>query len=81
VTLDLSEAQLAPEGAVVDATSAFGAIDVLVPAGWRVSVGGADVFGGFDDETQGDGVEMAAGPELRVRGTTVFGGVTVKHPS
>ena len=81
VTLDLSEAQLAPEGAVVDAMSAFGEIEVLVPAGWRVSVAGNRVFGGFHDETGGGSVEMAVGPEMQVRGTAVFGGVTVKHPS
>jgi predicted membrane protein len=81
VTLDLSEAQLAPEGAVVDTMAAFGGIDVLVPAGWRVSVGGVPIFGGFDDKTRGAGVEMASGPELRVKGTALFGGVAVKHPS
>ncbi len=81
VTLDLSQAQLAPEGAVIDATSAFGGIDVLVPPGWRVTVEGNHVVGGFDDQTRSDPVETSAGPELRVRGTAVFGDVTVKHPS
>jgi predicted membrane protein len=81
VTLDLTGAQLAPEGAVVDTMAAFGGIEILVPPGWRVSVAGVPIFGGFDDKTREAGVHAAAGPELRVKGTALFGGVTVKHPT
>ena len=79
VTLDLSEARLAPEGAVIDAMSAFGEIAVVVPEGWRVTVDDTNV--GTDLEEPQEAVETATGPELRVRRTGVFGGVTVTRRS
>lgn len=79
VTLDLLGAQLAPEGAVVDAMSVFGEIRILVPPGWRVAVEGTPVGGSI--KNKGRGVGTADGPELRVRATAVFGEVKVKRPS
>jgi hypothetical protein len=79
VTLDLREAHLAPEGAVVDAMSAFGEIRILVPPGWRVAIEGTPVGGSIKNKR--GGVETADGPELRVRATAVFGEVKVKRPS
>jgi len=79
VTLDLLQAQLAPEGAVVDAMSVFGEIRILVPSDWRVAVGGTPVGGSI--KNKGRGTAPADGPELRVNATAVFGEVKVKRPS
>jgi predicted membrane protein len=79
VTLDLLDARLAPEGAVVDAMSVLGEIRILVPPDWRVAVDGTPVGGRI--RNRGGRAGTADGPELRVRATAVFGEVKVKRPT
>ena len=52
-TLDMREAHLDP-GASVDALAVFGGVDVIVPEGWRVQLGGLPIFGGYEDKTRED---------------------------
>jgi Cell wall-active antibiotics response 4TMS YvqF len=77
-TLDLRQAHI-DDRATVDAFALFGGVDVLVPKGWRVSVSGLPIFGGYDDKTveQIDLPEDA--PVLTVNATAVFGGVGVAN--
>jgi predicted membrane protein len=77
VTLDLRQAKLAPDGADVDVMTAFGGAQILVPTGWLVLFSGIPIFGSFDDRTSHTGDE--AGPQLRIRGTAMFGGVEAKN--
>lgn len=76
-TLDMRDAQLDP-GATVDALALFGGVDVIVPPGWRVELGGLPIFGGYDDKTAGSVVPPDA-PVLKVAATAIFGGVDVKN--
>jgi predicted membrane protein len=77
VTLDLRHAKLAPEGADVDVMTAFGGAQIIVPEGWQVLFSGVPIFGGFEDKTSHTGGET--GPQLRIRGTAIFGGVEAKN--
>lgn len=77
-TLDLREAHIDQE-ASVDALALFGGVDVVVPKGWRVALGGTPIFGGFEDKTTGDGEVPADAPKLTVHATAIFGGVDVKN--
>lgn len=77
VTLDLRQAKLAPEGADVDVMTAFGGAQVIVPVGWPVSFSGIPIFGSFEDKTSHGGAE--GGPQLRIKGTAMFGGVEAKN--
>lgn len=77
-TLDLRKAKLAPDGAVVEVTSAFGGANILVPSGWEVVTNGVPIFGGFNNKTANDEVPEGA-PKLVVGGTVLFGGVEIKH--
>ena len=79
VTLDLRGADLAPEGASINATAAFGGIEILVPRGWRISVRSTPIFGGVEDETDHTIRPPDDAPTLRIDAVTVFGGVDVKH--
>lgn len=79
ITLDLREARPAAGGASVNATVAFGGIDVLVPKGWRVTVKCVPIFGGVDDKTDRSDPLPADAPVLHIDAVTVFGGVSVKH--
>jgi hypothetical protein len=77
-TLDMREARLDP-GATVDALALFGGVDVIVPQGWRVDLGGLPIFGGYDDKTTAAGDLSPDAPVLRVAATAIFGGVDVKN--
>lgn len=79
ITLDLRDAELAPEGASINATAACGGIDILVPKGWRVSVRSTPIFGGVDDKTDRTQALPADAPTLHVDALTVLGGVDIKH--
>lgn len=76
-TLDLREAHI-DQRATVEALALFGGVDVLVPPGWHVTIGGLPIFGGYEDKTEGDGSLPADAPELDVHATAIFGGVAVK---
>ncbi|HET9249803.1 MAG TPA: LiaF domain-containing protein [Actinomycetota bacterium] len=77
-TLDLREAHIDRE-ASVDALALFGGVDVVVPEGWRVALGGTPIFGGCEDKTEGNAELDDGAPLLRVHATAVFGGVGVKN--
>jgi hypothetical protein len=77
-TLDLREAHIDHE-ASVEALALFGGVDVVVPEGWRVALGGTPIFGGCEDKTEGDGELPADSPLLKVHATAIFGGVDVKN--
>lgn len=79
ITLDLRDARPAPEGASVNATAAFGGIDILVPRGWRLSVRSTPIFGGVEDKTDHGEPLPDDAPELVIDAVTVFGGVGIKH--
>jgi hypothetical protein len=79
VTLDLRGAHPAPDGASVNATVAFGGIDILVPKGWRISVRSTPIFGGVEDKTDQSEPPAPDAPTLHVDALTVFGGVDIKH--
>jgi predicted membrane protein len=79
IDLDLRDARPASEGASVNATAAFGGIEILVPKGWRISVRSTPIFGGIEDKTDHSVSAAADAPSLHVDAVTVFGGVQIKH--
>ncbi len=76
-TLDLRQAHVDSE-ASVDAFALFGGVEVLVPEGWRVSVGGLPFMGGIVDKTENDGL-LDDAPVLTVNGIALFGTVEVAN--
>jgi predicted membrane protein len=79
ITLDLRDARPAPDGAKVNATVAFGGIDILVPKGWRISVRTTPIFGGLEDKTDHTEPPAPDAPLFHVDALAVFGGVEIKH--
>ena len=77
--LDLRDALPAPEGATINATTAFGGIDILVPRGWHVTARGVPIFGGIDDKVDRSQPVADDAPHLVVDAICVFGGVSIKH--
>ena len=76
--IDLSRAQIPPDGLHISALAIFGGLDIIVPRGVRVQVKGMGVFGGFDNSC--DEGENPDAPLVVVEGLAVFGGVDVFHP-
>ena len=52
VTLDLRQAKMTPEGAVVDTFAFWGGIEVKVPETWQVRGEVIPLMGGFEDKTR-----------------------------
>jgi hypothetical protein len=61
------------EGATLTAIAFLGGIDVRVPPGSRISMSGLSLLGGREVTVEPDG-----GPEIRIRGIAVLGGIDVK---
>ena len=74
ISLDLTDAELAPDAAL-SVRTLFGGIDVKTPPGWRVESGVKAVAGGVDARTPAD--DDPGAPVLRLEGLAVFGGVSV----
>lgn len=81
IEVDLRDADLAEEEAVIYANAIFGGIEIRVPETWYVAARGQGVFGGFSDSTR---FSSAADPDkpkktLIVLGTSLFGGVEIRN--
>jgi predicted membrane protein len=78
--IDLRQASIADQQAVIHANAIFGGVEIKVPRSWSVSVHGLPLLGGYTDETQHSGSEGGAtAKQLVVRGFAMFGGVSVKN--
>jgi len=76
--IDLRDAALAPDGALLDLTAAFGGIEVTVPEDWKVRMSGLPLFGGWDNKTRRKG-DAGDGPTLTVRCVAAFGGIELHN--
>ena len=78
--LDLTQAEIEGEQAVLDATSVFGGGEIHIPRHWNVSMKGVGIFGGYGDESGKYAKDASKTPKtLVVKGVAMFGGVTVKN--
>ncbi len=77
IDLDLRHARIPVGGLVINAIAPFGNIEVLVPEGALVDVGGFTLFGSKKVAVDGsdDGESVA---QVRVRGFTLFGSLKVR---
>ncbi|MBV9746870.1 MAG: hypothetical protein JO099_24170, partial [Acidobacteriia bacterium] len=74
--LDLRDAGMKGDVAVVDATAVFGGVEIIVPEDWQVVPRGSGVFGGFSDETRSPEQPTK---RLIITGAGVFGGVVITN--
>jgi hypothetical protein len=79
VTLDLRHAKAASEGAVIDAFTMWGGIEIRVPEGWRVISEVVPLLGGFEDNTKPPADPSTSGGRLVIRGVAIMGGIEVKN--
>ncbi len=75
--IDLRNASITNNPAVLDVFAFWGGIEIKVPQNWSVSFEGTPILGGYDDKTFRQGTE--AQQHLIIRGTIVMGGVEVRN--
>jgi len=75
IELDLRHAAI-KQTANLEVFAAFGGIDIRVPEGWRVEVSGTPILGGWENKT--DTPKSKDASVLKIQGTCMFGGVSVK---
>lgn len=78
--LDLRNATMSADEAVVSVNAIFGGFEIRVPETWLVDVHVAGIFGGHEDKTHQPDPRLVPNPKrLLVRGATIFGGLGVKN--
>ncbi|MEQ8712651.1 MAG: DUF5668 domain-containing protein [Cyclobacteriaceae bacterium] len=75
--IDLRNAELAGNDAVVDVFTMFGGTEIMVPNDWVVQSNVTPILGGFEDK-RGSAVSTVGSKKLIVKGLVMFGGVEVK---
>ena len=77
IDLDLRQATMLPGEVVINAVAPFGNIDVLVPDGVKVDVGGLTLFGSTSVSV-GEAAASGSAAMIRVRGFSLFGSLKVR---
>lgn len=77
LTLDLREAALSPEGATIHVQAALSGIRILVPPSWAITWDVDAIWSGVS-ESRGVPQQQEPGPRLRIAGTVVAGGLSVR---
>jgi predicted membrane protein len=75
--LDFTGAGLDAGKATLDATAIFGGVDIRVPRDWKVVMDVVPILGGAEDKHR-NVPDAEAKATLYVKGTAIFGGITVK---
>ncbi len=75
--LDLRQAVIKGNEAVIDVFVLMGGIELKVPETWRVIMKGVPIMGGFSDESRTP--ESASAKTLVLQGNVLMGGVEIKN--
>jgi class 3 adenylate cyclase len=76
--LDLRQAEVEGPGVVINAIAVMGGIEIIVPEGIEVELGGIAIMGGKDSHRLKDVAVLPGSPVIRVRVFAFWGGVTVR---
>lgn len=76
--LDFRNSKLAEGEHILEITSVFGGITMIVPSEWNIAIEMENVMGGFVDKRRAIQLENTGGPKLIIKGSSVFGGGEIK---
>jgi predicted membrane protein len=82
VELDLRDANMLQDEAILEINSVFGSVELRVPEAWQITSRGQAIFGSFQDDTRNYRNENPANPlrkSLILTGAAVFGSVEIKN--
>lgn len=74
VELDLTQADIQGEGALIDVFVLFGSADIIAPDTWAVENKISSVFGGVENKTRADSQQK----KMLLTGSVIFGGASVR---
>jgi hypothetical protein len=79
--IDLRQADMEADSAVIEAMCFMGGGEIKVPETWLVSMEGISLFGAFVDETDQHAPPIAGTPQKRLimKGASLMGGIVVKN--
>ncbi len=77
--IDLTEAEIEGDEAMIQLDAVFGAVEIRVPITWVVVSRGAAVFGEYSDRTVHSQPPGPGAKRLVVKGGAVFGSVVIKN--
>ena len=77
--IDLRQAALANNEAVLQVSAVLSGIELRIPEGWQLVNEIAPMMGGVEDTTHPPAHSTTPAPRLILRGSIVMGGVTVKN--
>lgn len=75
--LNLSQADIRTE-AIIETTTIFGGIKLVIPSNWTLKTEAAVIFGGIDDKRPMPALNEPTDKTLTIRGTVIFGGIDIK---
>lgn len=75
--LDLTKAELPPEGLTIDTLCVMGGGEITVPKGVNVEVTSIPIMGGVENKT--DVPEHTDAPTIRIRSIAIMGGLEIRH--
>jgi predicted membrane protein len=79
-SLDLRNATMSADEAVINVNAIFGGFEIRVPETWVLQLQVAGIFGGHEDKTHQPDPRLVPNPKrLTVRGSAIFGGLGVKN--
>lgn len=77
--IDLRNAEISGQQAVLDCNIVFGSTDIRVPPHWHVITSGTPVLGNIDNRTHQDADTNVIGPTLVINTSIAFGSLDVKN--
>lgn len=76
--LDMREAKISSEGALIDAFMLFGGGEIVVSENVPVKIDVVSIFGGTEDKRSMSKIDEKA-PHIRIQGIVIFGGLEIKN--
>ena len=78
--LDFTHADMQSGEAILEVNLVFGGGEILVPQSWEIEIISSGVFGSVEDKTRRYAVDPSLPKRiLRIKGSTVFGGLEIKN--
>jgi len=77
--VNLQDAKMSEEGAVIEMTTVFGGTKITVPRDWNVKVEVVSIFGGFADKRMYASDNPSGYKTLIIKGTAIFGGGELRN--
>lgn len=75
--IDLRDATIAGEEAVIDLFAMWGGIDIIVPGDWTIVISATPLMGGVEDSRKSVGSDPTK--RLVVKGLVIMGGVEIRN--